>query len=109
MIDINATMTLDGVYLDIFKQALQGYCQNGQDPEMATEKALNVVKAVIQKALNESDNTLSIDVFTGLQKIEHISGKKIPETKLYHVNKALREGITPENIISNNPELFEPK
>lgn len=109
MIDINATITLDGVYLDIFKQALQGYCQNGKDPEVATDKALNVVQAFVQKALNEGENKLSIEVFTGLQKIEHISGKKIPETKVFHINKALREGATPENILSNNPDLFDSK
>jgi predicted RNase H-like HicB family nuclease len=107
--DINTKITLDGIYLDIFKQALQGYCQNGCSPEEATENAFGVVRVLFKKTFNEEDNTLSIDFFSEFQKIEHISGKRIPENKLYDVKNALTNGVTAENILSKNPNLFDSK
>lgn len=107
MISVNEQIILKDVYLDVFKQALLGYCQNGESPEQATEQALDVVRIFSYKAFNKKDSTLSTDRYDGIQKIELLAGKKIPVSKRYFIIEAIKGGESPKNILANNPDLFD--
>lgn len=85
--------------------AVQGYAASGMQPKEASKQAVELVRC-LNKELSQNGEDTVINSLNKIQQLEQKIGRKLEKDERYHVDTALDNGISIDELLVKNPKLF---